>query len=62
MDNGTDKKEKALELIDQLISLEKQVDLEYKKLLYAQKGEMVGAGDNIVVFHLKILKDLVKGL
>ena len=62
MNEQEEKKAKALDLIDQLIVLEKQVDLVYKKLLHEEKGEMMGAGDNIVVFHLKVLKDLVKEL
>jgi len=56
------KKEIAINLIDQIISLEKIKDIEYKKLLYDSKLEMIGHGDNVTIYHLKILKELINDL
>jgi hypothetical protein len=55
-----DKKNLAINLIDQLIEFEKIKDIEYKKLLYDQKGEMIGQGDNITIHHLNIVKELIQ--
>lgn len=53
-------KKAALELIDQLVELEKIRDAEYVKLLAEKK--VYRNGESVIVFHLKALKELIDNI
>jgi hypothetical protein len=55
-----DKKSTALDLIDQIIILEKDKESYHLRLLAEKK--IYPKGENSVIFHLKSLKELVSAL
>lgn len=57
---GIPDKELALNLIDQIIQLEKLDDLSHVKLLAEKK--IYRNGDSAVTHHLKVLKEIVERL
>jgi len=53
-----DSKTAAMELIDQILELEKFTDADYVKLLAEKK--IYRHGESAITFHLKVLKELVR--
>ena len=55
-------KELALNLIDQLLSLDKKNDKEFIRLKKIEDKDFKHSGESAIAFHLKILKELVESL
>ena len=57
---NADKKDKALDLLDQIIEHVKSEDFEYKRSMIKQHKGSNAVGEGWTLFHLKILKELIE--